>query len=130
MPLARGDFLMFVDDDDLFIPGAIAKVREIIAGAPGAMHAFRIVGADLRNKDGSWIRSGAATAIPNIPERLGVWDDGHCDTEWHFVATTLKHYSDNLILHDIPIYLIRPLTDLVGAVVAAPYLYGDSDALR
>jgi glycosyltransferase involved in cell wall biosynthesis len=43
MPLARGDWLLFLDDDDAFAPGALALVRAALAEGPGRPHLFRML---------------------------------------------------------------------------------------
>lgn len=39
---AMGDYLLFMDDDDLYLPGAFAIVRQAIADRPGQVLLFRM----------------------------------------------------------------------------------------
>ncbi len=42
MLLARGDWLLFLDDDDAYAPGALTAVRSALAESPGRPHLFRM----------------------------------------------------------------------------------------
>lgn len=43
MSRARGDFLLFLDDDDWYIGGALGHVRDAVARNPNGMHVFRMI---------------------------------------------------------------------------------------
>jgi glycosyltransferase involved in cell wall biosynthesis len=40
---ATGTHLVFIDDDDVYLPGALQVIREIIATDPQALHVWRMV---------------------------------------------------------------------------------------
>jgi glycosyltransferase involved in cell wall biosynthesis len=111
---ATGDFLTFIDDDDLFIPGALANiVRPELAKDPHNAHIFRIVGIIGSRRD--WIYSGAANFTPNQPEKLDSWyfeEPCACQStscEHHFTHSIVRNFP-NFHLHNRAIYLMRPFT--------------------
>src|SRR5262249_55851369 len=42
MPLAQGAWLLFLDDDDAYVPGALALLRSALAENPARPHLFRM----------------------------------------------------------------------------------------
>jgi hypothetical protein len=116
MELARGDYLLFMDDDDIFTAGALAVVRAALRQAPGLPHLFRMrYAADGRVL---WqersLRLGhigtPMIAIPNRPQ-LRQWDpyDGH---DYRFVADNLCLWPpDALVWREEVIALVRPHED-------------------
>jgi hypothetical protein len=72
----RGTHVMFLDDDDELVPGALDLVRAFAHDHPGRWGLFQL---DLGPAGIVWKRSGmqliaAATAmcvVPNVPDRLG-----------------------------------------------------------
>lgn len=76
---AQGDYLLFIDDDDIYVPGALTAVREALGLHPGRPHLFRMV----RPKYGDvlWrvpriVQGNVSTqmiVVPNLPHRCGVW---------------------------------------------------------
>lgn len=103
MRRCRGSHLLFLDDDDLSIPGALDAVRRAAAAHPGKVLLFRMRrGAphnDLVPHDGvNAPRLGEVSTqtvcVPNDPDRLGVWGGGGepYAGDWDFVRTTLAMY--------------------------------------
>lgn len=41
---ARGDFIIFLDDDDWYLPKALDSIREVCARAPETVHTFAVQG--------------------------------------------------------------------------------------
>jgi hypothetical protein len=41
MPRARGDHLLFLDDDNIYLPDALATIRRACAAQPQRLHIFR-----------------------------------------------------------------------------------------
>lgn len=118
--LATGEFLMFVDDDDSYMPGAIKNiVRPALLLAPTRPHVFRVAGLRLGAPPFEDTIPGATFIPPNDKQKLGVWDDttGSDNSERRFIRSTLKFYPDGPVLHDDAIYLIRPYTGM-GALHA------------
>lgn len=108
MTLARCDWLMFIDDDDLLVPGALSIVRKALAENPDRPHFFRVVGLDLPGPPYPDTATGATFIVPNN-EKAGKWDfDQHDISERQFIRTTLANYPDGLVPHEDPIYMLRP----------------------
>jgi len=92
MPRAKGDFLVFVDDDDLYAADALKTIRRSADARPDRMHVFRMLLDERGPRHGTivWGRrriaegnvSTAMVAVPNLPDALGTWGDryaGDCD---------------------------------------------------
>jgi glycosyltransferase involved in cell wall biosynthesis len=71
---ARGSHLLFLDDDDELVPGALAKVRRFADEHPGRIGIFR---THYELLEGPWHeatlrQTGSANlCVPNLPGRLG-----------------------------------------------------------
>lgn len=108
MPLAEGTHLLFVDDDDALLPGALATIRAAIATAPDLPHVFRMIdphGRILPERPG--LAQGhigtPCLVAPNVPEKLGRW--GHrYEGDFDFIRSTLAHYPDGAVWHADVIY--------------------------
>lgn len=77
MEQAKGDYLAFIDDDDIYLPGAFQAMRRAIMEAPGKLFIFR-----MQYKDGIlWEKpeltlnnvSTQMYVFPNVPGRLAKW---------------------------------------------------------
>ena len=96
MAVAGGDYLLFLDDDDWFVLGAIDAVRRAIALHPGHPLIFRFVD---KNGVTRWadrvVRTGNVSTqclcVPNVKGQLGFWGDTH-EGDFVFLATTLDRY--------------------------------------
>jgi hypothetical protein len=131
MKLATGDYLLFMDDDDIFSPGAFATIRAALRTSPGLPHLFRMrYAADGRVLwDGRTVAFGnigtPMIVFPNLPG-LRPWDrwDGH---DYRFVADNLPLWpSGSLVWRKEVIAIIRPAQEETGrptrpeAVTAGP----------
>lgn len=112
MDLATGDYLLFMDDDDVFAAGALATVRAALAAAPGLPHLFR-----MRYPDGGvlWtdrvLRLGNVStqmlAWPNRPD-LARWDQLH-GHDYRFLVNNLGLWPPgSLVWREEVVALIRP----------------------
>lgn len=115
MARAQGTHLLFLDDDDEYLPGALDKFRRFAAENPGRIGIFR-----ERLVDGSlhWgvpeFRIGnlgtVLFVVPNIPEKLGVWDHYNGDwapTDWVFVSATAERMGEPIFVDEV-VALQRP----------------------
>lgn len=79
--LARGDYVLHIDDDDCYIPGALDKVRKECKESAGRLVVFGMCtagGVVPREKDLRFRNIGTPNgAIPNIPHRWGTWANRH-----------------------------------------------------
>jgi len=115
--MAKGDFLMFADDDDDYLPGAIPNiVRPALSRNTSRPHIFRIPFVRATVPPQSDTIGGAMFVPPNNPLKLARWDRRELDAtrgafcDWHFISDVLSHYSDPPILINRCIYLVRPGT--------------------
>ena len=79
--LASGDYLLHMDDDDCYIPGAFAKIRKECKENAGKLIFFRMRYADVvipRSKNLKHRNVSTQTgAVPNVPKRWGTWGNHH-----------------------------------------------------
>jgi glycosyltransferase involved in cell wall biosynthesis len=79
MAAAKGKYLAFMDDDDVYLPGALDAMRRAIAEHEGRLFIFRmmyrlsLLWAEPRIAPGNV--STQMYVFPNIPSKLGVWKD-------------------------------------------------------
>lgn len=107
MAVAKGDFLLFMDDDDTYVSGAFDAIRSKVTRS--AMHLFK-----MRYHDGTelWrdreVRCGnVSTQMVVVPNRapLGTWTDVY-EGDFYFISQTAEHWP--VVWHGDVIALIRP----------------------
>jgi hypothetical protein len=123
---ARGSHLMFLDDDDLYLPGAFDAVRAGVAQDPSRMHMFKMrypprhyIFPSLDDGDGSgpyeiWVKPEIApgnvstqiVVVPRVYEKLGTWSARY-EGDLDFITSTSKLMGEP-IWHTDVIALIRP----------------------
>jgi glycosyltransferase involved in cell wall biosynthesis len=90
MEMAVNDYLLFIDDDDEYVPGALKTIRPLLNGYP---FMFRMVW----NGEIIWRMrevypgnvAAAMFAVPNYPHMLGRWGRGYgADAE--FIKETVE----------------------------------------
>jgi hypothetical protein len=62
---ARGDFVLFIDDDDYYLPGAFEQIRQACQTDPEAMYVFR-----GRWSDGRVLWQSPVVAMGNVSTQL------------------------------------------------------------
>lgn len=111
--LARGAYLMALDDDDELTSGAVATVRASLAVNPSRPHLFRMsgdlnVGTVWKVKDVRLGNVGTPMFVtPNDSAKLGRYASRHggdCD----FIRETCSFYSDGPVWREEIICAIRP----------------------
>lgn len=97
MTQAKGDYLVFQDDDDVFAPDALLHIRRAARNAKPPrplIFKFRIarsgglvlpIGREL----GMGKIGGHCLVVPNVPEKLGKWTDRY-EGDWDFIEETLR----------------------------------------
>jgi hypothetical protein len=101
--LAKGDYVMWLDDDDCVMPFALVMIRAALAEAPGRPHLFRFrthVGNLVWTDRGKVERchvGGHCIVAPNDPAKLGRWSDSYSG-DFDFIASTLAHYSADAVV--------------------------------
>jgi glycosyltransferase involved in cell wall biosynthesis len=94
---ARGSHLIFLDDDDYYLPGAVSAMREEVEKAPEKIHLFRMDwGRDDREHQVIWREprlyggnvSTPLFCIPNVPDKLGKFGERY-EGDYDFLVSTL-----------------------------------------
>jgi len=103
MAHARGTHLLFLDDDDFYLAGALAAIRRAIAAAPdrpimARMHAPFMHLTIWIDPIVAWGNvSGTQFVVPNDPARLGVWGLRHAG-DLDFIESTLARYPADALV--------------------------------
>lgn len=103
---ARGDYLLFIDDDDCFPDGALDAIRRAIAAQASPRPLLfrfwsRRHGRMLppRREIRESAIGGHAMVVPNIPEKLGRWGERYAG-DYDFIVSTLAHWPDGPAWYD------------------------------
>lgn len=114
MAAASASHLAFLDDDDVYLPGAFAAMRAQIAAAPDRPHLFKMIapwGETLWRQSGVFRCGnfgGAQFVTPNIPAQLGRYSDRY-EADYDFIMSTLEFYPQNaLVWSDTLTYRCAP----------------------
>lgn len=110
---ATGDYLVFIDDDDTFAPGALAIIRQRIAllAAPRVLM-FKFycqrLGRTLPEQYAAVESAigGHCIVPPNIPTRLGRWGERY-GGDFDFIASTLALWNAPPVWNDDVIAIAR-----------------------
>jgi glycosyltransferase involved in cell wall biosynthesis len=113
-PEAKGEYLLYGDDDDIYTPGAFAAIRSAIMAHRGKMIVFRMDHVHPATKQQYIVPTKnvvalgqigtTMVAIPNDPSRWGSW-------ETRERAGDFKFYSGckfDVVWNDAIIYKTRP----------------------
>jgi glycosyltransferase involved in cell wall biosynthesis len=92
---ARGSHLLFMDDDDLYAPGAFEAIVRAAAENPARVHMFRM--ARPEGLDDIWrtptLQEGNVSTqmvvVPNVAHKLGKWGDRY-EGDWDFISGTVS----------------------------------------
>jgi glycosyltransferase involved in cell wall biosynthesis len=103
---AKGDYLMFIDDDDCIPPGALDTIREAIAEQVEArplMFKFYSrrhgIALPVSHHVIESAIGGHAMIVPNVPDRLGQWQCRYAgDYDW--IVSTLALWPAGPVWYD------------------------------
>lgn len=116
---AKGEYLTFNDDDDVYAPAAFAAMRALIAGLKEPKPLlFRFL---AHWGTAYWIRGeqqriaqdlvgGHCAVFPNLPERLGRWGDRY-QGDYDFLRSTVDLWpnkDEDVVWVDEVIAVARP----------------------
>lgn len=116
MQFARGDYLLNQSDDDIYTPGAFARIRAQIAALPEPrpilfrfISPWRSVLWWRKQLARGWV-SGQCFAAPNVPSKLGTYDCARFEADYEFIAGTVQNFGgeDSIIWNPAVIVLTRP----------------------
>lgn len=118
--LARGRYLLALDDDDELAPVAVAIVRRALRETPDWPHVFRMSGAP--NVGTVWkvreVREGNVgtpmLCVPNVPEFLGRYTHRY-GGDFDFIRACCAPYAGGPVWREDVICRVRPLMDIFGA---------------
>lgn len=103
---ARGDYLIFIDDDDCFPDGALDAIRRAIAEQPSPrplMFKFYSRRHGRTLPPGHYVQESAigghAMVVPNIPEKLGKWGERYAG-DFDLIQSTLALWPDGPAWYD------------------------------
>ena len=113
MPRAAGTHLLFMDDDDVYTPGALARMRRFADENPGRIGIFKLeyvvgnrrwVEPELRFKN----VSTQTFLVPNVPGKLGRWERrGRIAGDFVFIEETARLQGEPLFVDEVTV-LARP----------------------
>jgi len=94
MSMARAAYFLFLDDDDIFLPGALERIRHYVDGSPVMFrmhHNGGIIWRDQMIAPGN--TGGSMFCVPNVPGKFGRWGDSQAYTsDQQFILATMKHW--------------------------------------
>lgn len=105
MQISENDYFLFLDDDDVFVPNAMNYVREEITRNYPRPIMFKMINGNgeilWKNREVTPGNVGTPMfCCPNIPGKLGVWDNGAGHRSDHeFIRTTLESHGDDWRQH-------------------------------
>jgi len=118
MHRAAGTHLLFMDDDDVYVPGAFAKMRRFADEHPGRIGIFRMEYTsgpkrwrvpELRNRN----VSTQIFLVPNVPGKLGVWEHrGTVHGDYTFIEETARLQGDPIFVDEVTVR-VRPIRNPV-----------------
>ncbi len=111
---ATGDYLLWMDDDDIYLPEALTAVRRAIVANPGRVLIFKMRRGEPANDvlpAENVVRIGQVSTqmfvVPNLPEKLGVWGQ-RSGGDFDFLASTLQKFGTDPVWVDEITTMWRP----------------------
>lgn len=100
--VASGTHILRIDDDDVYVPGALNVVRRVVSGQPDKIAIFRMRAVVKRYLyDVIWREPTIALGnvgtpmivVPNLKGRVGTWGETYCG-DLEFICTTVEKHPD------------------------------------
>ena len=134
---AKGDYLLFQDDDDVFTQNALSTVRASIAALPEPrpllfkfFTAWRVAIWDLPHVEQGHV-TGQGFVVPNDKNRLGKWGDEY-EGDFLFIRDTVKLWGgeSKIIWNDTLIGIARPDEYIKGISYSPVVSLEDAEIMR
>jgi glycosyltransferase involved in cell wall biosynthesis len=120
MPRALGSHLTFIDDDDVYAPDALDKMRRFALEHPGCIGIFKmqhVVGTTHWRAGEPALRYANVSTqnflVPNVPGKLGRWHEiprpggGTYAGDYAFITETADLQGDPVFVDEVTVY-VRP----------------------
>ena len=112
--VANGSYLLFIDDDDVYTPGAFAKIRSAAAAHPGRILIFRMDIQGIIRWKSPLLHQGNVgmemVAIPNVPDQLGAFRPPlRYESDFDFIVETVAVQGDPVWQRDVIVIFNQPL---------------------
>lgn len=120
MPRARGSHLAFIDDDDVYAPGALAAMRRFAREHPNRVGIFKmrhVVGTTHPREGEPVLRYANVSTqtffVPNVPGKLGRWAEiprpgaGVYAGDYAFITQTVELQGEPIFVDEVTV-LVRP----------------------
>lgn len=108
----KGDYIVYQDDDDIFLPRSLSLIRSTAAKRPGRPIIARVktpLSGILWQEPGQdTMLDGHCLALPNDKDKLGYFYDTY-NGDQCFIHTSLRPYQDEWVWADIVLTLTRPV---------------------
>lgn len=100
MGIANGDWLVFIDDDDVFSKDGLDVLHRSLSAAPRAPHMFRFESPLGTLWDAQALIEGRVgghcIVAPNVAEKLGEWSDRY-EGDFDFICSTIDKWGGEII---------------------------------
>jgi glycosyltransferase involved in cell wall biosynthesis len=127
MPRARGTHLLFMDDDDVYVPDALAKMRRFADENPGRIGIFKLQYAAGNHR---WVEpvlryknvSTQMFLVPNVPGKLGRWGRRERTAgDFVFIEETARLQGEPVFVDEVTVLARPERSTLKRAFVRARY---------
>ena len=143
MPRARGTHLAFLDDDDVYAPDALEKMRRFAREHPGRIGIFKMKhpAGTTHWRDGEPVLRYANVStqtflVPNVPGKLGRWQEGRPRPgggvyagDYVFITETAELQGEPIFVDEVTVYA-RPVDPLRRLGTRARYVAALRTRLR
>jgi glycosyltransferase involved in cell wall biosynthesis len=112
MRQASGTHIAFLDDDDIWVPGA-REALEVAAPIP-TIYRMRIPNNGMLWRRPHLQEGNVGTpmiVVPNVPERFGVWGDRY-EGDFDFISSTVAAWGGNVEWREEFLCHVRPDLDV------------------